>query len=572
MAMNCQDDEDAIRVYVTFVTFVRFVPRCRRLKITPMASPRTPPMRSKKPPPAPSSSRARPRPRLPATSAPSENPDLSLIPSIIVGFDEEAVANEGIAALAPCPELFTHSGQLVTLVPWAQPGIALAAALPMLRIEPLPSPRLRELLSRSARWLVPQSGNRGGHVASHVPTWVVSGIAARHHWPELRVLTAVVTTPVLRPDGSILATPGYDPQTGLYLAPRAALPAIDDRPTPAEARAAAVALLESVEHVPFASPSDQSAWLAMVLTPLARFAVAGRLPLCVVEDSTRSRWSDDVITNIAALVGADPPAAIDADDLLPSPRRSIDVLRENGESIARITNGSDRSAVVWRRIDEALRRARASSGFVWFASTTRASGDAELRRIALAARCDAGYAGRHHAAIPTRDQSNSALLVAGLTVLRAYQVAGRPNMRLKRWAGFEQWTEVVRSAVVWCGLPDPITVIEQLPEPTSATDAVVADLIVGWAELAEDFPGGATARQALDALAQAPKGKYARLRAAVAVFAPSPLAEQGTATRLGRTLLRHQDDICEGKTLVRAGSGNQGNRWAVRASSPISTA
>jgi hypothetical protein len=114
-------------------------------------------------------------------------------------------------------------------------------------------------------------------------------------------------------------------------------------------------------------------------------------------------------------------------------------------------------------------------------------------------------------------------------------------------------------------------VIEHSPEATSATDAVVTDLIVGWAELADDFPGGASVRQALDALAQAPKEKYARLRAAVAVFAPGPLADQGTATRLGRTLLRHQDDSCEGKTLVAAGSGNQGNRWAVRVSSPTST-
>ena len=97
-----------------------------------------------------------------------------------------------------------------------------------------------------------------------------------------------------------------------------------------------------------------------------------------------------------------------------------------------------------------------------------------------------------------------------------------------------------------------------------------ADLVVGWSELALDLPGGATARQALEALQQAPKKRYSRLRAAVAVFAPGPLDEQSTATRLGRSLRRHRHDVHEGRSLVLAGSGNQGNRWAVRVVSPTS--
>ncbi|TAK28618.1 MAG: hypothetical protein EPO40_12945 [Myxococcaceae bacterium] len=539
--------------------------------MTALKAARKPAVRAAKAQSPSRSARARPRPRL-SPAAPADSAGRRVIPEIIVGFDEEAVADEGIAALAACPELFVHDAQLVTLVPRAHPGLALARAMPTLRIEPLPSPRLRELLSRSARWLVPQSGDDAQHVVSHVPKWVVSGIASRRHWPGLRPLTAVVTAPVLRPDGTILATPGYDEATGLYLAPREALPTFDDSPTMADARDAAETLLASVEHVPFAAPADQAAWLAMVLTPLARFAVAAGLPLCVVEDSPRSRWSDDVITDIANLVVAGPPVAIDADDLVPSPRRSIDALRENGESIARITNGAARPAVVWRRIHEVLERTRATNGFVWFASTTRAMRDAELNRFALITRCEGGRMTEHDGDAFIRDRTTSDLLVAGLTILRAYQVAGRPPVRLTRWAGFERWSGVVRAAVVWCGLPDPVTSLGQTPEPTNATDAAAADLVVGWSELAAAFPGGATARQALDALEQAPRDRYARLRAAVTVFAPGPLDEQGTATRLGRSLRRHRHEVHEGLSLVLAGSGNQGNRWAVRASSPTSPA
>lgn len=124
------------------------------------------------------------------------------------------------------------------------------------------------------------------------------------------------------------------------------------------------------------------------------------------------------------------------------------------------------------------------------------------------------------------------LLVAALAILRAYHVAGRPEVRLPRWSGFERWSQVVRAAVVWSGLPDPVRSFSTPIVVTDATGAAIADLIMGWSELAQDVRGGCSTRQALDALAHAPSKKYPRLRAAVAVFAPGPLGERSTADRL----------------------------------------
>ena len=482
----------------------------------------------------------------------------TVIPEIVVGFDEEAVANAGIAALAACPELFTHGGQLVTLVPVPDLGAALPGASPVLQIERLPTPRLRELLSRSARWLVPRSDEPAEGVLSHVPAWAVSGIAARREWPGLRPLSALVTTPVLRPDGTVLESPGYDLVTGLYLAPHAHHPRVPEHPTQADARAAAEALLASVRHIPFATPVDRAAWLAMALTTPARFAVGAASPLCIVEDGAKSRWAEEVIADLAAVVGAAPLAVVDVDDLLPSPRRSFDALRASGEPVARITNGA---AMGWRRIHEALLRARATVGVVWFAATRRSMRDVELTRLALTVRCEGGE-GNGHAA---RDEATpGTLLIAALTILRAYQVAGCPDLRLPRWPGFERWSQVVRAAVVWSGLPDPISSFTEEPALTSATDATIADLVVGWSELMPEFPGGCSARQALDALNRALPEAYSRLRRAVAVFASGPLNERSTADRIGRSLTRYRDEQHEGWALVLAGSGNQGNRWAVR--------
>jgi hypothetical protein len=52
------------------------------------------------------------------------------------------------------------------------------------------------------------------------------------HAPNLKNLHGVTHTPMLRPDGTILSTPGYDTATGFLYLPRPGPgPAMDSRPT-----------------------------------------------------------------------------------------------------------------------------------------------------------------------------------------------------------------------------------------------------------------------------------------------------------------------------------------------------
>ena len=39
--------------------------------------------------------------------------------------------------------------------------------------------------------------------------------------------------------------------------------------------------------------------------------------------------------------------------------------------------------------------------------------------------------------------------------IAAYIQAGRPDVQVKPFGSFEEWSGLVRSALVWCGLPDP---------------------------------------------------------------------------------------------------------------------
>jgi len=55
------------------------------------------------------------------------------------------------------------------------------------------------------------------------PQGVLAAALAPKEWPQLRPLFGIVGAPVLRPDGSLLQTPGYDAATCLYLASKVPL-------------------------------------------------------------------------------------------------------------------------------------------------------------------------------------------------------------------------------------------------------------------------------------------------------------------------------------------------------------
>ena len=47
------------------------------------------------------------------------------------------------------------------------------------------------------------------------------------------------------------------------------------------------------------------------------------------------------------------------------------------------------------------------------------------------------------------------LVHACLTILRAYHVANKPKQNISVMGRFEEWSDVVRSAIIWAGEPDP---------------------------------------------------------------------------------------------------------------------
>ena len=223
-------------------------------------------------------------------------------PTIRVGHDGTEVVDAAVRFLAERPNVYQRGGRLVRVVADSSPSIGVARRRDDARIAPIPAVRIREMLS-AAKWI---QDFFEIELRIHPPGWAVRAIEARAEWPGVRHLESVVTTPVLRPDGTVLQRPGYDCQTGLFFAAEdekgvgtllperpegccaqkgpdpfftTTFPEIPAAPTAADVASAVGALAEVVCDFPFGGAEHQGAWLAGLLTPLARHAFIGPAPL-----------------------------------------------------------------------------------------------------------------------------------------------------------------------------------------------------------------------------------------------------------------------------------------------------
>ncbi|WP_327724344.1 bifunctional DNA primase/polymerase [Streptomyces europaeiscabiei] len=109
-----------------------------------------------------------------------------------------------------------------------------------------------------------------------------STILGRKTWP-LPILRGIVTSPVIRPDGSLLDSLGYDHATGLYLEPRVPLRRLAPQVTRDSLDRAKVIVLDQVlKDFPWVAASDRAHFLGALLTPILRPYFHGATPMFVL--------------------------------------------------------------------------------------------------------------------------------------------------------------------------------------------------------------------------------------------------------------------------------------------------
>jgi hypothetical protein len=171
---------------------------------------------------------------------------------------------------------------------------------------PLRPPLLAALLAEHADVVRGRVNERGEQVDEEVcpPGPVLAAVLARQSWPGLPVLRRIISTPVLRPDGTLLQTPGYDPATGFFLAPSTPLDPIPEQPTREQVGEARGFLLDRfLRDFPWRCPADRANYLAMLVSPILRPYTRSLAPFGVIDATMPGSGKTILAGCVGLLVG-----------------------------------------------------------------------------------------------------------------------------------------------------------------------------------------------------------------------------------------------------------------------------
>ncbi len=411
-------------------------------------------------------------------------------PEVYVSTDEKRFNDRVAAELAKRPDLYVRNGQLVTVACDEQQHP---------RVHILTAPNLRELIADSVRIVAVKMvfGNETT-VNAHPPDWCVRALKDRTEWPNARPLIAIAEAPFLRADGTVCQGAGYDIASQIYLHLTATFPPVPKSPTQDDARAALQQLLEPFADFPFASDADRMVPVALVLTLLARHAIAGAVPLALHDANTRGSGKTLAAStaSVIALGYAAPLCTFTADPaeqekvlashaLAATPLIIFDntsVL--SGDSLDRCLTAPDRVGLrilgksevpnlTWRTCIAAT-----GNNVVIKGDTSRRVYRGRLESPLENPEDRADFA--HHPLLPWVKSERTRLVTAAMTILRAHALAGRPSCRVPLWGSFEQWSAIVPAAIVWAGGVDPQLTRRELIEGSDDEHAALAVLLDRW--------------------------------------------------------------------------------------------
>jgi hypothetical protein len=453
-------------------------------------------------------------------------------------------------------------------------------------IIPCQQSALRELANQAADWLKHDERKKRWEPALP-PAWVIETIYGRSAWP-FPWLEGIVCAPTLRVDGEIIDTPGYDADTGLFLDTNGTqYPKVKPKPTLDDARAAIDILLEPFVDFPFSKPEVTSTVLSAVLSLVARPAISGPVPLFAVRANTRGTGKGLLIDTIAVAATGRPaarwPQTLDENE----DRKRVLTLALDGDVSIHIDNvntplGSAPldSALTANTIKDRLlgqnRSAEVPMRCVFFASGNNMSFRGDMARRVLPIDLEAlvekpeertGF--KHSPLLEWVQQQHPSLVTAALTVLRAYFVAGRPSQGVT-YGSFESWSDLVRSALLWAGQPDPCEGRQNIEAESDEDYQKLSTLLTCWHQCYEQRI--VTLKHIVDDItvratpAPTPANEWNRLHDALSEFDARYDGKRLDVHRIGNALRKVERRVIGSLRLVRAGTAHGGaTEWRIQA-------
>lgn len=466
--------------------------------------------------------------------------------------------------------VYERAGRLVRVARASSDGYVArdAAALVLVPVE---ADWLADTLTRVARF-EKFDGRTRAYREIDCPRRVALTYLARAGQWQVPRLHGTIFAPTVRVDGSVIELPGYDDPSALlahFDATAFGTPPVPRSPTADDARAALEVLREALGGFPWISAADEAVAIAGMVTALVRRSLptapafafsapvrgAGKslaVDVCAIP-ATGARaavlsagWTDEELEKRLA-------SALLAGDLV----LSIDNIERplSGELLCQVLT---QPAVRLRPLGASQLQTVPTDATVFATGNNLVVAGDAARRI-LVAEMDPQSERPELRRFETDllvevARARSALVSAALTIVRAYLVAGSPNLRLPPFGSFETWSAVVRSALVYAGASDPCDVLERAQREDPEREALLA-LVDAWRGAF-----GPEARSVRDAIERSERD------ASLADAIDAVAGERGSvnARRLGKYIKRKAHRIVGGLAFEQASEpGERVARWQV---------
>lgn len=434
------------------------------------------------------------------------------------------------------------------------------------------------------RWCGPEG--KQYPVLEDPPIKIADQLLALNKRRKLKPLEAVITAPIIRPDGSLLTRPGFDSLTGLLLDVKEDdLYPVPLKPTKEEVEAALERLMRPFSDFPLVSSLDRAVLLAGLLTAAVR-PVIPTAPAIGFDAPVQGSGKTLLAKCLAAIASGKSakvqPHCKEEEEIR---KRLMTVLLESPRAVvwdnvigtfdSASLAGLLTSSTYTDRILGASKSADVPNRALWLLTGNNLSLAGDMPRRVLKCRIDPEserpFARRFELEPESYCLKNRQRMVAdALTIIRGWFCAGSPQAS-GQMASFEQWDTLVRQPVAW--IARELDTFGEYADVMQAVDNAQAqdpereawgDLLEAWHSV---FGSKAvTCRDALEACNDfggfGASNEKRRLSEALEEYRYSnkPLNSKSLAKALGYRTDRLVDGL---RMRVVESAGKHSNRWKV---------
>lgn len=432
---------------------------------------------------------------------------------------------------------------------------------------------LSEILDKLADW-VKQDERTKSFKRKDCPEKVPKTLIARRQW-NLPVLVGIIQAPTIREDGSILETPGYDRATGLFFNPgRTNFLPIPQNPNKDDAVQAKDYILSILSGFPFENEESKSVAMSAILTGLVRRTIR-TAPLHGFT-APKMGIGKSLLADVVGLIATGKTNCVipQAENEAEEKKRLLAVLAE-GDPIICYDNierpfGSPALCSVLSQTefkDRLLGLNRSLSvptnaTFLATGNNLTFVGDISTRALLcrLDPQCERPEERSFEIDLKKYIPLNRDKLVqSALTMMRAYHVAGRPKQNIPQFGRFEDWSDLVRSSIVWVDMADPCASRKEI-ENSDPIRVSLGNLLSSWHEEFSDM-----SKRIKDVVSRAEvlaKEQKEQLLEALIEIAPD--TKGGVNARsLGKKFANFKNRIENGYRLEKMGTYQGSETWRV---------